>query len=148
MGGVSGPDFAGGFMNRTSHRENLLNPALSDTGAAIVTGPYKQYYVNIAVQLFAIPGGIDEELGYTQDDVQQYKQQLSYLNNQLLPIRWIVERPVVGSSYTDDRRQKLERQRTIVASIYERMRDNKPLSPDDALLVQEYNTLTKELTST
>lgn len=85
MGGVSGPDFAGGFMNSTSHRDNLLNPALTDTGAAIVTGPYKQYYVNIAVQLFAIPGGTDEELGYTEEDIKKYKEQLSYLDNQLYP---------------------------------------------------------------
>ncbi|MEK7065483.1 MAG: CAP domain-containing protein [Patescibacteria group bacterium] len=147
MGGVSGPDFAGGFMNSTSHRDNLLNPALTDTGAAIVTGPYKQYYVNIAVQLFAIPGGLDEELGYTKEDIKKYKKQLSYLDNQLLPIRWVVERLVVGSSYTDDRRQKLERQRTIVASVYERMTEEEPLTPADALLVAEYNKLTEGLSS-
>jgi len=55
MGGVSAQDFVGGFMNSTSHRENLLNPQLVESGAAVVTGPYKQYYVNIAVQLFAVP---------------------------------------------------------------------------------------------
>lgn len=147
MGGTSGPDFAGGFMNSVTHRNNLLDPNLTDTGAAIVTGPYKQYYVNIAVQLFAIPGGTDEKLGYTEEDIKKYKDQLNYLNDQLLPIRWVVERLVVGSSYTDDRRQRLERQRTIVAAVYELMKENKPLSVDDALLVQEYNTLSLEPSS-
>ena len=37
MGGLSGEDFVHGFMNSTAHRENLLNPSLSDTGVGIAT---------------------------------------------------------------------------------------------------------------
>lgn len=146
MGGTSGPDFVSGFMNSTSHRKNLLNPDLVDTGAAIVSGPYKQYYVNIAVQLFAIPGGKDEYLGYTESEVKHYQEEIAYLDGQLGPLRWVIGKVTQPSFYSDERYRKLTRQKEIVVAIYARMEKVQPLSSEDADLVVEYNRLTEELT--
>ena len=41
--------FVNGFMNSPSHKANLLNPKLTETGVAVVTDAYNQYWVNIAV---------------------------------------------------------------------------------------------------
>ncbi|MBI4067377.1 CAP domain-containing protein, partial [Candidatus Gottesmanbacteria bacterium] len=67
MGDSSGEAAVHGFMSSLPHKENLLNPDLSETGVALSTGPYREFYVNIIVQLFAIPGGRDEYLGYKKE---------------------------------------------------------------------------------
>lgn len=137
MGGVSAPDFVNGFMNSTSHRNNLLDPRLTDTGAAIVEGPYHQYYVNVAVQLFAIPGGIDEQLGYTQAEKRFYEESLAMVASKLSPIsravNWLTKR---HEDY-----QKLKRQKDILETVLSRVRKSEPLRSEDVALILEYNTL-------
>lgn len=137
MGGVSAPDFVNGFMNSTSHRNNLLDPRLTDTGAAIVDGPYYQYYVNVAVQLFAIPGGIDEQLGYTETERKSYEASLATVSSKLNPINrvigWLTKRNV------DYRR--LKRQKDILESVLVRVRKSEPLRSEDVALILEYNSL-------
>ena len=78
MGGVSAPDFVNGFMHSASHRENLLDPRLTETGAAIEDGQYQSWYVNVAVQLFAIPGGKDELRGYSDADQRVYPRRVCF----------------------------------------------------------------------
>lgn len=137
MGGVSAPDFVNGFMNSTSHRNNLLDPRLTDTGAAIVDGPYYQYYVNVAVQLFAIPGGIDEQLGYSEAERKSYEASLATVSSKLNPINqvigWLMKRNV------DYRR--LKRQKDILESVLVRVRKSEPLRSEDVALIIEYNSL-------
>lgn len=145
MGGGGGTDFTLGFMASIYHREMLLRPDLVDTGAAIVTGPYKQYYVNYAVQLFAIPGGPEESRGYTTEDIQRYKDQLSYIDNQLSPVRWVIGKTFQKTIYTDSRHKTLKRQKIVLAAVYKRMQKNEPLDINDALLIQEYNRLSARL---
>lgn len=141
MGGVSAVNFVNGFMHSTSHRENLLNPRLTETGAAIVDGPYQQYYVNIAVQLFAIPGGPDEYLGYSPSDRTRYEGAHTALAGKLYPIRRIIQQMLRNPDYTGDRVKKYSRQKEILETILARMRVNKPLQNPDVALILEYNTL-------
>jgi hypothetical protein len=148
MGGGSAADFTVGFIASTYHRQMLLRPDMVDTGAAVVTGPYKQYYVNYAVQLFAIPGGTDESLGYSVSDIQRYKEQLSYLDGQLSPIRWLVGKTLQKNIYTDTRYKTLSRQKLVLSAVYRRMQQKEPLDDNDALLVQEYNRLSELLGQT
>lgn len=141
MGGISAADFVRGFMASTYHRQNLLDPRLTETGAAIVDGPYKQYYVNIAVQLFAIPGGTDEYLGYSKSERKQYEQALSELSGRLNPIRKIVQQLMKNPDYSQIRINAYTRQKKILESILARMREDKPLQNPDVALILEYNTL-------
>jgi uncharacterized protein YkwD len=139
MGGVSAEDFVGGFMHSTSHRENLLNKYLSDTGVAVVTGPYNQYYVNIAVQLFAIPGSEEDVLGYTKDEVSAYKTQLTTIDTKLNPVYWTIHSFIDPKDYTQSTHQKLTRQKEILDTVYNQMKLNKPLDNSQIALILEYN---------
>jgi len=140
MGGLSGEDFVGGFMNSTSHRENLLSPHLADTGVAVVTGPYKQYYVNIAVQLFAIPGGKKEYLGYSDKETSAYKKQLSDLDAKLNPIVWNMGKLTKNKQNSNEKYKTLSRQREILKTIYSHMTEEKPLTNEHVALIAEYNS--------
>lgn len=141
MGGISAPDFVNGFMHSTSHRENLLDPKFTETGAAVVDGPYKQYYVNIAVQLFAIPGGLDEYLGYNAHDRLIYEEALHTLDRKLFPIRRIAQQLFQNPDYEKNHLIKLDRQQYILQTVVSRMRKNVPFKNDDVTLILEYNTL-------
>ena len=139
MGGVSGEDFVNGFMNSTSHRENLLNPDLIDTGVAVVTGPYKQYYVNIAVQLFAIPSGKEEYLGYTNEDKRHYEKTLSRINGVLNPLGRTLNRLAGNPDFTPGQYKSFQRQKEILDSLLIVMRQEKPFTKEHADLVIDYN---------
>lgn len=141
MGGTSASNFVQGFMDSTSHRKNLLDPTLTETGAAIVDGPYKQYYVNYAVQLFAIPAGKDEYLGYKDKDRLLYEKELSAVNANLHPFVWLVERIKKNPVYTDSYHKKLVRQQIILKTVLSLMRETKPLENNDVALILEYNAL-------
>ena len=141
MGGISASNFVEGFMNSTSHRNNLLDPRLTDTGAAIVEGPFKQYYVNYAVQLFAIPGGTAEYLGYKDTEKQLYEAEYAAVNANLHPLIWFVARMKKNPRYTDAYYEKLKRQQVILGTILSRMRETKPLNNQDVAMIIEFNTL-------
>lgn len=141
MGGISASNFVEGFMNSRSHRNNLLDPTLTDTGAAIVEGPFKQYYVNYAVQLFAIPGGTAEYLGYKDTEKQLYEAEYAAVNANLHPLIWFVERLKKNPRYTDTYYNKLKRQQIILGTILSRMRETKPLNNQDVAMIMEFNTL-------
>jgi len=141
MGGISAANFVEGFMNSTSHRNNLLDPKLTDTGAAIVDGPYKQYYVNYAVQLFAIPGGQAEYLGYKDSDKEVYEAELASVKENLHPLIWVIQKVRRNPVYTDAYYTKLKRQQFILETVLARMRDTKPLENRDVTLILEYNSL-------
>lgn len=139
MGPDSAQGFVNGFMNSTAHRENLLNPELLETGVAMVTGPYKEYYVNIVVQIFGTPANREEYLGYKKDDLEKYKNLIALYDGQLNPVFWTVNRILLNKEYSDERYALLKRQKEILTSIYSRMRDEKPLSESDLVLISEFN---------
>jgi uncharacterized protein YkwD len=141
MGGLSAPDFVNGFMNSTSHRNNLLDPKLTETGAAIADGPYQQYYVNYAVQLFAIPGGQNEYLGYKPEEREFYEAELAAVNANLNPLIWVVGKFSRNPRYTDTHYKKLARQKVILETIVSLMRESKPLQNPDVAMILEFNTL-------
>ncbi|OGG16004.1 hypothetical protein A3D78_03550 [Candidatus Gottesmanbacteria bacterium RIFCSPHIGHO2_02_FULL_39_14] len=139
MGGISAEDFVGGFMNSTSHRENLLNPELFHTGVFVVTGPYKQYYVNIAVQLFAIPATREEYLGYNEIDKKNYQSLLTALNRKLNPL------VITFNNFLKDKTEvnkfnKLKRQRVILTDLIKIMEEEKPFADSQVKLIREYNS--------
>ncbi|MDP1722805.1 MAG: CAP domain-containing protein [Candidatus Gottesmanbacteria bacterium] len=141
MGGVSAADFARGFMASTYHRQNLLDPRLTETGAAIVDGPYKQYYVNIAVQLFAIPGGEDEYRGYSPAERKLYENAYTMLSGKLNPFRRMVQKLLRNPDYSEKKITTYSRQKKILETVLVRMREDKPLQNPDVALILEYNTL-------
>jgi hypothetical protein len=105
-----------------------------------VDGPYKRYYVNYAVQLFAIPGGKAEYLGYKETEKQLYEAQYTSVNANLHPLIWFVERIKNNPMYTDAYYDKLKRQQTILAAILSRRRETQPLDNHDVALIMEFNT--------
>lgn len=141
MGGLSGEDFVGGFMNSYYHKINLLDPKLVDTGVAVVTGPYNQYYVNIAVQLFAVPSGRDEYLGYTQEQKKQYRKTLENLNGKLNPLGRFLNKLAGNPDYTEDAYEAFRRQKEILTPVYDLMQKNQPLTSIHASLIAQYNSL-------
>jgi len=139
MGGNSGRDFVNGFMNSTSHRLNLLDPKLRDTGTAVVDGPFDRYYVNIVVQLFAIPAGKDEYLGYTAKDKTFYQTQLKAVKYRLNPLVRFFSGIFILEEFTGGKYQKLEQQRYLLETIISIMRNEKPLDNSHVKLIREYN---------
>lgn len=141
MGGNSGRDFVNGFMNSTSHRINLLNPELTDTGVAVVDGPFERYYVNIVVQIFSIPGGVDEYRGYSQTDKLFFETQFTSVSTKLDPLTWWVLQLSEPAVYTEDKRKTLEEQKNMLHEVVAVMRSEKPLENSHVILIRKYNSL-------
>ncbi len=139
MGGTSGEDFVGGFMNSFYHKQNLLDPRLTETGVGIATGPFKQYFVNIVSQFFAIPGGKEEYLGYSRKDREKYKNLLSESEIILNPIVWNLNKLLGKKDFTRDRYEKLTKQKKILAEVYQKMEKDYKLDDKDVTLIIEYN---------
>jgi len=139
MGDSSALAFVNGFMNSPSHKANLLNPDLQETGVALVTGPYKQYYVNIVVQLFAIPATQEQYLGYRQEDVNEYKQWINDLNQQLTLTQDRLTNHIGDQEYYEGWQKVLIRQHEILITLYNTMKENQPLVKNLVSLIQEYN---------
>jgi hypothetical protein len=139
MGDSSARAFVGGFMSSPSHKANLLNPDLLETGVALVTGPYKQYYVNIVVQLFAIPATREQYLGYRREDVSGYKKLIDDLNQQLLLTQDRITNHIGDEAYYEGWQKVLIRQHEILVTVYNTMKENQPLVKNLISLIQEYN---------
>src|SRR3989338_5298811 len=137
MGGVSAEDFVAGFMNSTSHRENLLNTKLIESGAAVASGRYREYYVNIAVQLFGIPSGKDEFYGYNESDKKYYRISLNRLNYQLNPVIFTFSN-IFGKKNSD--LMKLKRQKEILQILNKKIEEENPFYDDEIPLIKEYNS--------
>ena len=141
MGGISAANFVDGFMHSDSHRANLLDPTLTETGVAIADGPYHQFYVNYVVELFTIPGGQNEYLGYTPEEKDFFEAELASVNANLHPLIWFVERFKKDPRYTDSYYKKLTRQKIILETILSLMRATKPLQNPEVSMILEFNTL-------
>ena len=139
MGDSSAYGFVGGFMSSPSHKANLLSPTLEETGVAIVTGAYKQYYVNIAVQLFAIPATKEQYLGYTDEDRENYKRLLQDLEKQLALTQDRLSNNVSDADYYEGWQKILIRQKEIVTLLYNTTLQNQPLVKNLVTLIGEYN---------
>lgn len=141
MGGVSGDNFVKGFMNSTSHRENLLNKDLIDTGIAVVTGQYQNYYVNIAVEIFAIPSTKEEYLGYSPEDAQEYKKLLSATELLLNPLIKHFYKFANPRGFSDLYYQNLQHQKDILSQLYFQISQEKPFTASHVKLIEEFNSL-------
>lgn len=139
MGDNSASAFVNGFMSSPSHKANLLNPKLEETGVAIITGAYQQYYVNIAVQLFAIPATQEQYLGYKQQDKENYKKLLNDIESQLALTNERLQNSVPDSEYYEGWQKILIRQREIVTILYNTMLEEQPFVKNLVTLIGEYN---------
>lgn len=139
MGDSTARAFVTGFMNSPSHRANLLNPELIETGVAVSTGPYKQYFVNIAVQLFAIPIDRSTFLGYTQKDVEEYKELLVEIGKQLELTKKLQEKNPEQAEYYERWQQLLIRQQEIIATLSHTMAEEKPFARELIAMIKQYN---------
>lgn len=139
MGGSSAEDFVGGFMHSTSHRINLLNPALTESGAAVVDGPYQKWYVYVAVQLFAVPASKEEWLGYSEKDTLYYKQLLDNINGNLKFTQGFLDKKIGNQAYYTGWKHILLRQQAIVEALYSSMKEEVPWREDQLTLIAEYN---------
>jgi uncharacterized protein YkwD len=140
MGDNTGRAFVGGFMSSTRHRENLLDPKLVETGVAISTGAYKQYWVNVAVQLFAIPTTKEKYLGYRKEDVEEYRKLLGEIEAQLALTNDRLQNAVEDEAYYEGWQKILIRQREIVTILYNTMLEEQPFVKNLVDLIGEYNT--------
>ncbi len=138
MGGTSGKDFVLGFMNSTSHRNNLLNPELKETGVAVLSGPYMKYFVNIVVQIFAIPTDI-KTLGYTREDIAQYSKFLSDIGHQLIEARKLIGTDPEKKEYGQRWETLLLRQQELLTLLLTEMNQGKPFTKDILSRIEEYN---------
>lgn len=139
MGDTTARAFVSGFMNSPSHRANLLNPELVETGVSVVSGPYKQYYVNVAVQLFAIPVDRSTFLGYTEKDVEEYKTLLGEIGKQMELTKKLKEKNPEQAEYYERWQQLLIRQQEIIATLSHTMSEEKPLAKELIAMIKEYN---------
>jgi hypothetical protein len=139
MGDNSAKAFVNGFMSSTRHRTNLLNPELEETGVALVTGAYGQYWVNIAVQIFAIPTTREKYLGYRKEDIGMYQEILKDLENQIALTREKIENKIGDEEYYDSWQRVLIRQREIVTILVNTMRKEQPFVKSLIALIGEYN---------
>jgi uncharacterized protein YkwD len=139
MGDNSARAFVSGFMSSTRHRENLLNPELEETGVAVATGAYKQYWVNIAVQIFAIPASKDKYLGYKKEDIEAYKKVLDDIEKQLALTNERLQNHVGDEEYYEGWQKILIRQREIVTTLYNTMLREQPFVKNLVTLISEYN---------
>lgn len=139
MGDSSALGFVNGFMSSTSHRANLLNPDLQETGVAVVSGPFKQYYVNIAVEIFGIPATEEQYLGYKQEDLQQYRNLLTDINGQIALTKDRLENHVGDAQYYEGWQKILIRQQEILTTVYDTMLSQQPLAQNLIALIQQYN---------
>lgn len=139
MGNNSAEDFVNGFMSSASHRANLLNPELQETGVALVSGQYKQYWVNIVVQIFAIPTTEDNYLGYTTNDVNQYKNLLADVNQQLALTRDRLSNHIGNMEYYEGWQKILIRQQEILTELYDTTLNRQPFVKNIISLMSEYN---------
>ena len=110
-----------------------------ETGVAVATGPYKQYYVNIAVQLFAIPADPSAYLGYTDKDFQEYKDLLKQVDQQLSLTKTLREKDIANAEYYDKWERLLIRQQEIIATLSHTMANEKPFAREMIALIKEYN---------
>jgi uncharacterized protein YkwD len=140
MGDSSARAFVNGFMSSTRHRANLLNPELQETGVALATGPYKQYYVNIAVQIFAIPATRERYLGYRKEDIQTYQQMLTDIEKQIALTKERLDNHIGDQEYYEGWQKILIRQKEIISTLYNTMLDEQPFVKNLVSLISEYNT--------
>jgi uncharacterized protein YkwD len=140
MGGDSAESFVGGFMHSTSHRINLQNPQLVETGAAIVTGPYQRWYVNIVVQMFGVPATKEEWLGYSDKDKLYYKSLLDSINGNLAFTNGFLDKRIGDQNYYQSWQTLLLRQQAIIGALYASMMEEVPWRDEQFALIAEYNT--------
>ena len=109
-----------GFMSSPSHKQNLLDSKLVETGVAVRKGQFKGNYVVIVVQVFAIPASKEAYLGYSQDDKVQVQNLLDGVDNQLVRTRgFLVASP--DSQYYKDWEKVLLNQKQRLSEIYQQM---------------------------
>lgn len=139
MGDSSGRAFVSGFMNSPPHRANLLNPQLIETGVAIVTGPYKEYYVNIAVHIFAEPWDTTTYQGYTVYDENEYKKLLADIGKQLEETKTLEEKDPVNAEFYEKWHRLLIRQQEIIATLSHAVQNDQRYGREMVSLIKEYN---------
>jgi hypothetical protein len=139
MGDTTARAFVNGFMNSPPHRANLLDPQLVETGVAIVSGRYQQYYVNIAVQIFAQPLDPKRYEGYTTFDEQEYKKLLADIGKQLSMTSELKQKDAKNAQFYDQWHRLLIRQQEIIATLSHAVQNDQKYGREMIALIKEYN---------
>lgn len=139
MGDSSAAEIVGGFMSSTAHRINLLNPALQETGVSVKYGNLNGYWVNVTVQLFAIPATVQQYLGYSQEDVTNYKNFLTDVRSQIALTKEEMGAHADNQIYYEGWQKILIRQEEILTTLYNTMLAQQPLVGNLVTLMTEYN---------
>lgn len=139
MGDQTARAFVNGFMSSPSHKANLLDPTLVETGVAVASGPYKQYYVNIAVQLFAIPLAPGDSAAFSKRDLDEYQNLLADIAAQIRRTEDLMDKRVDQKEYYEQWQRLLIRQQEILMTVYITMREQQPAVNSVVKLIEEYN---------
>lgn len=133
------PGIVNGFMNSPSHRQNLLDRNLKETGVGVKKGWFKGNFVVIVVQLFAAPAKGDVYLGYSKSDVTLVKTLLGGVGEELERTRKLLAQSP-DSDYYHGWLGLLSKQRERLSEVYSRMLSGQPYEQKHYDLIAAYNS--------
>lgn len=130
--------FVAGWMNSPSHRKNLLDPVLKETGVGVTYGKVGDYYVTIAVQLFAVPTQPEKFRGYNESDITNTSNLLNSINAEIGRTNIFLVQ-YKESSYYSEWKKILTRQKEILGELLTLMNKGLPYEEKHYQLMAEYN---------
>lgn len=129
--------FVNGWMNSSSHRQNLLDTQLKETGVGVTSGKVGDYYVTIAVQLFATPTPVEQYRGYNDGDIENVGKLLSGVETELARTNSYLGNG--NSVYYLGWKQILQKQKEILTLVLAYMRTGQAYTQEQYNLIAEYN---------
>jgi len=112
--------FVAGWMNSPSHKYNLLDPILKETGVGVVDGKFGNYYVTIVVQIFAVPQQISENIS-DQEKIGEILTGISH--QQEITRQFIKDNP--QNTYYQNWQKLFQLQKDILLTLTDKLEDQK-----------------------
>jgi len=131
--------FVAGWMNSPSHKKNLLDPSLTETGVGVVDGKFNNDFLTVAVQLFAIPTTTEKYKGYSDKDIQGISDSITKVERELQKVNSILSNGTNRVTYYTEWKTILERQKEILNTVYSYMKSGQPYKKEQQDLISEYN---------
>ena len=138
LGEQSAESFVQGFLSSPSHRQNLLDKNLKDTGVGVAQGKFGDRDVTIVVQVFATPTQAPVNKGYANTEEQNIRTILAGLTDNLNRTNgYLVSQP--QSEYYLGWKKLLERQIYLVNSVLEVVVKGDAYTDRERAFIDEYN---------
>jgi uncharacterized protein YkwD len=128
-----------GFMSSPSHRQNLLDKNLQETGVGIKKGIFKGNYVVIVVQLFGSPAKEEVYLGYSKSDISTVNSLITGVEGELKRTEGLLAQNP-DSAYYKGWLVLLSQQKERLSEVYSRMLTGQPYQKLHYDLIAAYNS--------